>query len=286
MHHAQAADNSFFQHIRQGVRPNGRSLLGARSVTTDAGGTASTADGAALIRLASTAVLATVQCEPMLPIPDGLAPRGRIVVSIDMPSICSPAVGQATSATAAAGAAGRWTGERDMANLAELLQCTASKQLVDLFSLSVVEGHSVWSCHCDIVVLEDDGNLRDAAFLAMMAALSRVRLPRCELDDESGALNVIEEHAQAMRLTLPLYPCTFAVVEGAALLDPCAEEEMHASTCFTLMLDAAGALRALHKSGGAPLPGSLLPECLRVAQGRVPMLVTLVAITSAGGNAV
>jgi exosome complex component RRP43 len=279
---------SFYrEHIRHGVRPNGRKLLRARSVVADAGSTVSTADGSALIRMGSTVVLASVQCEPIAPQPDETEPEGRIVVSLEMPAICSPtaSAGQGGSGGSAASAIGRWgKREREKAVLVELLQHTASEGLVDLSRLIVVEGHSAWSCCCDMVVIEDDGNLTDAALLAMMTALSRVRLPHCTLDEDSGGLLVTEERAIPLCLSLPLYPCSFAMVEGAALLDPCAEEETHASTCFTLMLDAKGAMRALHKPGGAPLPEGVLPECLQAAQQRLPCLTALVASSAGGGE--
>ena len=126
---------SFYrEHIRHGVRPNGRKLNRARSVVADAGSAVSTADGSALIRMGSTAVLASVQCEPIAPHLDDAEPQGRIVVSIDMPAICSAAAsaGQGGSAASAAGAAGRsGKRERDKAVLAELLQNTAIAQMVD-----------------------------------------------------------------------------------------------------------------------------------------------------------
>ena len=56
------------------------------------------------------------------------------------------------------------------------------------------------------------------------------------------------------------------------LLDPNAEEESLLTCSFTLLLDADGALRAVHKPGGAPLPDESLSKCIVAAQRRLPAL--------------
>lgn len=271
------------EHLKHDVRPNGRALMRARRPQVASGNAIASADGSALLRLGQTSVIVGVQCEPVAPAPeetDSEESRGRIVVSIDLPAICSPAAAGVSgmSLGGAAGAAGR-SGqvEREKAVLTELLQRTASDGLVDLTSLLAVKGHAVWSCHCDVVVLEHDGNLADAALLAMMVALSRVRLPRCKWDEEHGALVVEEERALPLSLATPLYPSTFAMVGGSMLFDPTAEEESLATSLFTLMLDASGELRSLHKPGGAPLPDGSLEACVQAAQQRLPLLAELIS---------
>ena len=257
-------------HVSRGVRPDGRALLRGRKPHISLSPITS-ADGSALLRLGKTTVIAGVQCEPTAPAPDeSESSRGRIVVSVELPAVCSPVA--SAGASGGGGAAGRL--EREKAVLVELLQRTASGGLVDLETLCAVDGHAVWSCYCDVVVLEDDGNLADAALLAMMAALSCVRLPRCALDE--GALTVVEESAMAISLAAPLYPCTFGLLAGEIILDPCAEEEALLSTSLTLMLDSDGEMRTFHKPGGAPLPESAMQACYTAAQQRLPALSALV----------
>ena len=265
----------FRTHVRQGVRPDGRGLMRSRKPVLHRSPITSV-DGSAMFRLGKTAVIAGVQCEPIPPQPGegatvGDGPRGRIIVSLEVSAVSSPAASSALSS--GGGGAGRL--EREKAVLVELLQRTASGGMVDLSSLIVVEGYAVWSVCCDIVVLEDDGNLADVSMLAMMRALSRVRLPLVRQEESSGELIVIEEAAIPIVVSAPLYPVTFGVLCDEIILDPCAEEETLLATSFTLLLDDDGELVNLHKPGGAPLPAQCLPACLEAARVRLPVLKAL-----------
>ena len=133
------------QFLAKGVRPDGRRLLKARRF--EACTTAITSvDGSARVRIGNTVVLAAIQCEPTPPA-DTEPSRGRIIVSLELPGVCSPA-----AAAASRGGAGRL--EREQAALVELLQRTATGGLVDLDDLCAVEGRAVWTCYCDMYVLE------------------------------------------------------------------------------------------------------------------------------------
>jgi len=257
-------------YLKAGVRPDGRALLRGRSLSNRSASIAS-ADGSALIHLGNTVVMAGVQCETTAPA-EAEPSRGRIVVSLELPAVCSPAVAAALSSGGGGGGAGKI--DRDKAVLVELLQRTANGGAVDLETLCVVEGVAVWSCYCDLYVLEHDGNLADAAMLAMLAALASVRLPRVTADEASGVLTVVEERAVPVALARPLFPCSFGVLSGELLLDLCAEEEGLTSATFTLLLDASGELQSVHKPGGAPLEDGWLATALEAAKGRLPELTT------------
>lgn len=225
-----------------------------------------------MVRMGRTAVIAGVSCEPTMPTEEEPL-RGRVVVNLELPAVCSPAA----AAAAQGGGGGRF--EREKAVLVELLQRTASGGLVDLDALCAVAGTAVWSCYCDLYVLEHDGNVADVAMLAMMSALGSVRLPRVSADEATGALTVVEEAALAVQLVRPLFPCSFGVLSGELLLDPSAEEEALLAATFTLLLDATGEVRAVHKPGGAPMPDGGLARCTEAAQQRLPVLKAM--LTSA-----
>ena len=196
----------FRAHLSRGVRPDGRAPLRGRRPAAHRAPLVAT-HGSALVRMGRTAVIAGVSCEPTTPTEEEPS-RGRIVVSLELPAVCSPAA----AAAAQGAAAGRF--EREKAALVELLQRTASGGLVDLDALCAVAGTAVWSCYCDLYVLEHDGNLADVAMLAMMRALSAVRLPRVAVDEVSAALTVVEEDSLPVELVRPLFPCSFGVLSG------------------------------------------------------------------------
>ena len=49
--------------------------------------------------------------------------------------------------------------------------------MVDLGQLCIAKGRAVWVLRCDVMVLDDSGNLQDAALLAVVAALRTLRIP-------------------------------------------------------------------------------------------------------------
>nr|GMD12908.1 exosome complex component RRP45A-like isoform X3 [Ipomoea batatas]GMD16321.1 exosome complex component RRP45A-like isoform X3 [Ipomoea batatas]GMD17728.1 exosome complex component RRP45A-like isoform X3 [Ipomoea batatas] len=57
---------------------------------------------------------------------------------------------------------------------------------VDTESLCVVAGKWVWSIRIDLQILDNGGNLVDAANIAALAALSTFRRPDCTLGGEDG----------------------------------------------------------------------------------------------------
>ena len=268
-------------HLSAGVRPDGRGLLNGRKLARRSANLNST-DGSAIIRLGKTTVLAGIQGEPTAP-SEAEPSSGRIVISVELPAICSPAAAGAHGSGGSVSGGGKL--DREKAVLVELLQRTASGGLVSLDSLCIVEGVAVWSCYCDLVVLEHDGNLTDAAMLAMTCALASGRLPRVVADAKNaGALTVMEEAAVPIRVAQPLYPCTFGVVGGVLVLDPCAEEETLSSSAFTVLVDGKGELRAVHKPGGAPLPDGSLATCVDAARKRLPSLAAVLNKPLATGS--
>jgi exosome complex RNA-binding protein Rrp42 (RNase PH superfamily) len=224
----------YLKFLTQGVRPDGRALLRARKATSR-GGAVSSADGSCMVQLGKTVVIAGVQCEPSVPT-QAEPSLGRVLVSLEVSAVAS----------VAASSGGRGSAERqnrELSPLLELLQRTASNELIDLESLCIVEGRAVWSCHCDLYVIEHDGNLTDAALLAMTRALREVRLPRVEFAKapspadagaaaaaaagseggvgggaEGGQLVVREECAVPLVLSRPLFPLSFALLSGNLLL--------------------------------------------------------------------
>mmetsp|Transcript_47207 Transcript_47207/g.100747 ORF Transcript_47207/g.100747 Transcript_47207/m.100747 type:complete len:259 (-) Transcript_47207:309-1085(-) len=201
--------------------------------------------------------------------------RGYIVVSLEMAATSAVAT---QSGARGGGAVARL--DREQAASLELLQRTASGELVDPEALCIEQGRAVWCCRCDVYVLEHDGNVLDAAMLAMVCALQDVRLPRVRLDDadKAGSVRLLLEQERAIPLLIsrPLYSISFGVVSTYLLLDPTADEEALSTTVFSLILGADGAFASLHKPGGAPVDESSIASALDAARSRLPALVAVV----------
>ena len=224
-----------------------------------------------MLKLGRTMVLAGVQLEATPP-SEGEPSSGRVVVGLEVAAVAS-----AGDDTSTAGGGGR--SEREHAALLELLQGTAAT-LVPPDALCIAEGKAVWTAYVDLYVLEHDGNLADAAVLALARALGDTRLPRVTVEAEGGALVVAEEAA----LPLPLGPAplavSFGVLDGQLLLDPTREEESLVSTGFTVLVDADAAFAGLHKPGGAPLDDDLLARATQAARERAPQLRAALAAST------
>jgi len=258
------------QYLSQGVRPDGRALLRGRKALVNARA-ATSADGSAMVRLGHTLVLAGVQADPVVP-EESEGRRGCIVVSLEIAATSSIAAQFASRGGAATSRL-----DREQAAILELLQRTASGTLVNLDALCIEQGRAVWCCRCDLYVLEHDGNVLDAAMLAMLCALQDVRLPVAKLEDAGGGVRLVEEQEHAIPLVLsrPLYSTSFCVISGHLVLDPTADEESLSTTTFTLLLDGAGSFASMHKPGGTPLDEKTTAVALEAARTRVIALTAV-----------
>ena len=149
------------------------------------------------------------------------------------------------------GGGGKRLEKREKAVLVEFLQRVASGGLIDLNSLCAVEGVAVWSLYCDVCVLQHDGNLLDASLMAMMLALSRVKLPSVKVagsgdagteataagSDDGGRALLWLPRRRYLYSSPPLYPISFGLIADVMVCDPNADEEALISTSLTLLLD-------------------------------------------------
>ena len=87
-------------------------------------------------------------------------------------------------------------------------------QAIDVESLCVVNAKHVWSVRCDVTVLDDGGNLADAALLAALAALRHLRLPAVRVDgtgDEASVRILTEEQGERQPLVFHHTPVSVSL---------------------------------------------------------------------------
>ncbi|CAI5463801.1 unnamed protein product [Closterium sp. Yama58-4] len=153
--------------LAEGMRPDGRPIGQARGVSIGLG-TVTNADASALVKLGDTAMVAAIKVEVMAP-SDDRPTAGALLVSCDLPPICSAAV--------------RPGRPPDMAHTIShhLTSLLTSAACVDLTHLCIVPGKAAWAIWLDIVCIDADGALFDAALLAALAALSSLTLPAVDV---------------------------------------------------------------------------------------------------------
>lgn len=142
---------------------------------------------------------------------------------------------------------------------------------VDMESLSIVAGKSVWAIRVDLHILDNGGNLIDTANIAALAALMTYRKPECTLGGENGQDVVM--HDPEVREPLPLIlhhipvAVTFAFFnEGDVMvIDPTHKEEAIMGGRMTATLNSNGDVCAVQKAGGDGVSLNMITHCLRLA---------------------
>ncbi|XP_074373275.1 exosome complex component RRP45A-like isoform X2 [Apium graveolens] len=142
---------------------------------------------------------------------------------------------------------------------------------VDTESLCVISGKLVWSVRIDVHILDNGGNLVDAANIAALAALSTFRRPECTLGGEDGQELII--HPPEVREPIPLIihhlpvAVTFGFIgkENIVVIDPTHYEETVMGGRMTVTLNTNGDVCAIQKAGGDGVLPSVIMQCLRIA---------------------
>ena len=108
-----------------------------------------------------------------------------------------------------------------------------------------------WFVIIDIVTINDDGNLFDAAGLAALAALRSAKFPT--VNPETKAIDYKHKTTKSLPLIKEPLPVTVFKIGNSLIIDPTREEEAAYDARLTVSSDDKGILSALQKGGEAPL---------------------------------
>ncbi|GAB2276482.1 hypothetical protein Dimus_011205 [Dionaea muscipula] len=142
---------------------------------------------------------------------------------------------------------------------------------VDTESLCILAGKWVWSIRIDLHILDNGGNLVDAANIAALAALRTFRKPECSLGGEDGQEVIVHppETMEPHPLTIHHLPIavTFAFLteDNIVVIDPNLHEEAVMKGRMTVSLNTNGDVCAIQKAGGVGVNYSVIMRCLRIA---------------------
>lgn len=193
-------------------RIDGRALDQTREIEIRTG-VVKTADGSAEVRLGKTHVIAGVKVGLGQPFPD--APdEGVLVVSAEVLPHASPYTEVGPPDESAI----------ELARVVDrgIRHCG----YVDFKKLAV-EGGKAYVLWVDLYIINDDGNLVDAANLASVAALKNTQLPAV-VKDESGAVKLDRNNKSPLPLETSKAPIAVSVgkIANVLFLDPNFEEEL------------------------------------------------------------
>ncbi|KAG5806036.1 hypothetical protein H9Q71_009372 [Fusarium xylarioides] len=165
--------------------------------------------------------------------------------------------------------------------LSRLLEKTIRRSgALDTESLCLIAGQKCWSIRVDVHVLTHDGNLTDAACLAVVAALRDFRKPDSSIEGENLTI-----YTPAEREPVPLswlhspFCVTFSFFgeDGSQVLVDTnwLEEQLRVSHC-TYSLNKHGEICQIAKLGGTSLDAPLFIQCAQGALNRSKELSDLV----------
>ncbi|KAK4252371.1 ribosomal protein S5 domain 2-type protein [Corynascus novoguineensis] len=251
------------QALQENLRLDGRELDQYRPLELTFGDQYGVAD----VTLGNTRILAKATAEVTVPYADRPL-DGIFTIATELSPMTSPAfeVNRPTETEVL---------------LSRLLEKTVRRSgALDTESLCLVAGQKCWSVRVDVHALSHDGNLTDAACLAVVAALRHFRKPDTSM--EGGRLTV---YTPAEREPVPLswlhspfcVTWSFFGDEGElAVLDATwLEEQVRVGSC-TISLNKHGEICQIAKLGGTPVDAVALLQCTNVALTKVKEFSDLV----------
>lgn len=192
--------------IQKDKRIDGRKFDDFRKIEIKKG-IAKNAEGSAQVKLGNTEVMVGVKLntgEPFSDTPD----EGMLMVGAEFTPMASPDFESGPP------------GE-DAVELARVVdRGLRESKCIDLEKLCIEEGEKVWCIFTDIHIINNQGNLLDAAALAAIAAVLDAKMPKMEKDEIKRG-----EYEGPLPVKFKPINVTVCKVGDKFLLDPALEEE-------------------------------------------------------------
>ncbi|OVA05223.1 Exoribonuclease [Macleaya cordata] len=141
---------------------------------------------------------------------------------------------------------------------------------VDTESLCVLAGKLVWSIRIDLHILDNGGNLVDAANIAALAALLTFRRPECTFGGEDSQEVIVHPPEVKEPLPLIIHHLPIAITFGffgdgnIVVIDPTHNEEAVMGGRITATLNTNGDVCSIQKVGEGVMQSGIM-QCLRIA---------------------
>jgi len=245
--------------LREGRRGDGRGVADARVLRITLG----PSDGVAEVQLGATRVIAATTAELVEPAPERPT-EGFFSFTTDLSPMGSPSFESSE--------AGGWAAERAVDVTRVVERGIRQARALDVEGLCVVAGRRVWAVRVDAHVIDNGGNLTDAASIATAASLLHYRRPEVTVTGTGDDDIVLHPHEvrEPVPLTLHHIPVstTFALFpDDQWLLDPTFREELAADGSLSITANKHREICGVHKAGagGVPLDPQTVLRCTDLA---------------------
>lgn len=197
-----------------------------------------TAEGSAKVQIGQTVVMAGVKLSIEKPYND-TPDEGGIMINAELTPLSSPEYEPGPPGMKAI----------ELARVTD--RGIREAKAIDMKKLCIEPGEKAWFVTIDLISINDDGNLFDAAGLAVLAALKSAKFP--VVDEKTGAIDYKRKTDTPLSLTKEPLPITVYKLNGALLVDPTGMEEHAYEARLTVASDSDGTISALQKGGDTPL---------------------------------
>ena len=241
--------NYLLQLLKNGKRIDGRDLLEFRKIKAEIN-KIKKAEGSALINIGNTSVIAGVKLSIDEPFKDSPT-EGILIVESEFSPVASPEFepGPPTE---------------DSIELARVVdRGIRESKLIDVEKLCIKEGEKVWTCNIDIHILNNDGNLIDAAFLASVLALKNAKLPEYDIEkDEINRENLLSPLPLKNYFPLMITVCK---LDDYLFLDPTYDEEEFLESKVSICVRDDNVITAVQKQNSYGIEFEKLEEIFSIA---------------------
>ncbi|PIZ51681.1 RNA-binding protein [Candidatus Woesearchaeota archaeon CG_4_10_14_0_2_um_filter_33_13] len=225
------------QLANEGKRLDGRSLTDYRQPIKIETNISWTAEGSTKVQIGNTVVMAGVKLSIEKPYND-TSDEGGIMINAELLPLSSP----------------EYEPGPPQMKAIELARVTdrgiREAKAIDLKKLCIEAGEKAWFVIIDLVTINDEGNLFDAASLAALAALKSAKFPVVNAD---GSIDYKKKTDKSLPLVKEPLAVTIYKINGHLFVDPTVEEEKSHEARLTVASDEKGTISALQKGGEEPL---------------------------------
>tara|TARA_Y100000310_G_C20694797_1_gene824852 strand:- start:2482 stop:3258 length:777 start_codon:yes stop_codon:yes gene_type:complete len=234
--------------LEKGARLDGRKADEYRNVEVTYGVTKN-AEGSAKVVIGDTEVIVGVKLAIETPYPD-TPDNGNLMVNAELLPLSSPNFDPGPPSIQAI----------EIARVVD--RGIRESKAIDTKKLCIKKAEKVWSVMIDIISINDDGNLFDAASLATIAALKDTKFPKVSKDHE---IDYKTKTKDSLPLSKEPIEVTVWKVGDHLIVDPTPDEEKGSDGRLTTASLSDKELCAMQKGGDFPLTSDEIGKMVDLA---------------------
>jgi len=241
--------------LKKGLRFDGRKNDELRKAVVEYD-VSMTAEGSAKVSLGDTVVIAGVKLSVEKPYPD-TPDEGMLMVNAEFMPMANPDFESGPPSSESV----------ELARVVDkgIRECRA----IDTKKLCIEPGEKAWSVGIDIMTMNDDGNLLDAAGLAAMAALKVSRLPKL---NEDGTISYDEKTDEKLPVSKEPMLVTVHMIGDEIIVDPKLDEEHCSDARISVSYVDDKTICAIQKGGEKALTIDQIDKMVGVAMKKAKEL--------------